>query len=214
MSCRLVRDGTPEAWAGCGGLEQRTLTVDGTYRLESRQADAAGNVSPVGKSGDYLYDGTAPAKPSVVAPASPSSTRQPSWTFSTEARAVASCRVVQGANLTQDWRTCTSPHVVDLAGLADGAYVLQVRQVDLAGNTSPVGESAQYALDTTAPDLPVVTGPSGPAPATSPTFTWTAETGTGSLCQLVLDGIPQGTDSPAVLLAVLAAAAHGRSSGC
>ncbi len=193
VECRLVQDGVPGPWATCASGDLRTLTTDGRYTLEVRQTDAAGNTSAVGTSPSYLYDATAPAQPSVVAPASPTSRLRPTWSFSSEAGAVASCRVARASALVQDWLPCTSPFSLDLTGLPDGAYVLQVRVTDPAGNTGTVGEAAPYVLDTTAPDAPVVTGPGGPSPLVAPTFTWTGEAGTGAVCQLLLDGVAQGS---------------------
>ncbi len=191
--CRLVQDGTAGPWTSCASGDGRTLTADGNYQLQVRQTDAAGNTSPVGVSPVYAFDATAPAVPSVVAPASPSSQLLPTWAFSSETGSAPACRVVRASALVDDWKPCTSPFVRDLTGLPDGPYVLQVRVTDPAGNVSPVGESAPYAFDTTAPETPVVTGPSGPSPSTSPVFTWTAEAGTGSVCRLQLDGVLQGT---------------------
>ncbi len=192
VECRVVHDDAAGPWATCASGDVRTLTVDGRYRLEVRQTDAAGNTSAVGASPTYLYDATAPALPAVVAPASPSSRLFPSWSFSSETGAAPSCRVVRGSALVQDWAACTSPFTLDLAGLPDGPYLLQVRVTDRAGNTGPVGEAVPYVLDTTAPEAPVVTGPSGPSPLLAPSFTWTAEAGTGSVCRFELDGVAQG----------------------
>ena len=50
---------------------------------------------------------------------------------------------------------------LDLTG-SDGTYTLTVTVTDAGGNTS-VATTRTYLLDTTAPDAPGVTGPTGPS---------------------------------------------------
>ncbi|MCU1691283.1 MAG: putative internalin, partial [Frankiales bacterium] len=85
-----------------------------------------------------------------------------------------------------DWAACTSPWTAALGDAEDGAYGLQVRAVDKAGNTSaPLG--SEYVLDHTAgalagfTDLP-------PAVARDDTPTWGLEVEPGQTLQCRLSG--------------------------
>jgi hypothetical protein len=190
--CRLVRAGVSGAWSTCTSGQARALPNDAVYAFHVRVTDAAGNVSPVGVSAPYTYDGTAPATPVVTAPVSPSSSLTPAWLFVAEPGATAQCRLMRAGALVRDWAACTTPATFDLTGLPDASYVVEVRVTDPAGNTSATGTALAYLLDTTPPDPPTVSGPAGPSTNAAPTFTWTGEAGAGALCRLVHDGVIQG----------------------
>ena len=191
--CSLVRGGVAGAWTTCASGASRTLPGDGSYVLQVRQTDAAGNQSPLGSSGTYSYDGTPPSTPVVTTPSGPSSSLAPALSFSVEAGSTPECRLLRAGALVRDWAACTSPTTADLTGQPDGTYVVEVRSTDTAGNVSASGAGQGYVLDTTPPDAPTVTGPAGPSTQTTPTFTWTGEAGTTSRCRLVLGGVAQGT---------------------
>ena len=182
-------------WTPCASGQSFPLPADGSYQISVRLTDAAGNTSGVGTSLVYVYDGTAPAAPVVTAPASPSNVRTATFSFVAEAGTRVECRVLQGTVLVADWTTCTSPKTLDLTGQPDAGYVVQARQTDAAGNVSPIGSSTAYLLDTTAPDAPVVSGPTGPATLTTPQFTFTGEPGTTGRCRLVHDDVAAATAS-------------------
>ena len=189
--CTLVRDGIPGTATSCTSGTPVTLPGDGSYVLTVTVVDAAGNTSAAGTSATYTVDQTPPAAPTVTTPPSPSQSRSPQFPFAAEAGATTQCRWRQQSTVVQDWTTCTSPYVADLTAMPDNDYALDVRASDASGNTSAVGSSLGYRLDTTAPTAPVVSMPAGPSTSTTPTISWTAEAGTAGSCVLDRDGSAQ-----------------------
>jgi hypothetical protein len=190
-TCRLVRNGTAGAPATCTSGSAVTLPNDASYSLVETFTDAAGNSSNPVPSATYVYDGTAPAAPTVTTPSSPAKLAAPAFAYTAEAGATAECRLLRAATVVKDWTTCGSP-LVDLTGLADGTYVLEVRVTDAAGNLSPTGTSLGYTYDTTAPTTPVVSfTPASPSTSTSPSVTWVGEAGTTASCRLMFNSVGQ-----------------------
>ncbi|MCU1590326.1 MAG: Ig-like domain repeat protein [Frankiales bacterium] len=186
--CRLLGPGQLGTWVGCALPLTTPVTLDGTYTLEVRVTDAAGNVSPAG-SGVYTLDTTAPVAPVVTQPTGPGRTRAPSIAFTAESGTAGSCRLTHGATVLSDSAPCASPVTLDLTGLNDGAYTLSVRAVDAAGNIGPAG-TATYVLDTTAPSAPTFTLVAGsPSSDRAPVFGFTGESGTTLTCKLT---VPSG----------------------
>ncbi len=143
---------------------------DGTYVLEVRTVDAAGNTSGASVAGYVLRTLPAPAPTFSLVPGSPSSTTDPHWGFSTAPTVTAQCRRSLNGSVTEDWTSCTSPLVMNLFGQPDGRYTLAVRAIDAAGNTSsPI--SADYVLDRTAEPLAVFAD-TPRTPGNDPTPTW------------------------------------------
>src|SRR5262249_45963075 len=77
---------------------------------------------------------------------------------------------------------CNSP--ADLTGLADGVHTFTVSAVDAVSNAAPTPASASWTVDTTAPSLPLDSGPSGSVASASATFAFTAESGATVECRL------------------------------
>ncbi len=185
LTCRLTAPaGTVPDWAPCVSPFTTPLTgPDGLYVLEVAATDAAGGTSASGRA-DYLLDTTPPTAPALTVPSSPSSDRAPSFAFTPAPGDTAACRLTRGPAVLQEWAVCTSPAVLDLAGLPDGAYTLAVRYTDAAGGTGPITTSA-HVLDTTAPDAPVLVDlPASPNPARAPRFGFTAEADAASTCRV------------------------------
>ncbi|MFP5220493.1 MAG: Ig-like domain repeat protein [Actinomycetes bacterium] len=190
--CRLTGPGgvLVHGFTACAGSYTADLSAlaDGTYTLEVRTRDAAGNLSPTSSS-SYLLDTTAPPAPLATAPASPSSSPSVTWTVtSTESGTTARCRVLRDGTLVRDWATCTasttgSPYSMDLTGLPDGTYRLEVRLIDAAGNAGPV-TGAGYVYDTTAPAAVTITAPASPGNTRSPTWSFATEPGARLECRV------------------------------
>jgi hypothetical protein len=160
---------------------------DGTYVLEVRATDTAGNVSPIG-TGSYVLDTTPPPAPVVNQPTGPGRTRSPLITYTAEAGTTGSCRVTRGATVVVETAACSSPVQLNLGDLPDGAYTLTVRAVDAAGNTGPAA-TGTYVLDTTAPALPTMTLITGsPSSDRAPSFGFSVEPGTTPICRLTTPG--------------------------
>ncbi|HEY1117343.1 MAG TPA: LamG domain-containing protein, partial [Acidimicrobiales bacterium] len=80
------------------------------------------------------------------------------------------------------WDPCTSPQ--NYLGLSEGAHTFAVRAVDLALDVDPTPATWAFAVDTTAPDTSIVSGPTGFIGTTTAAFGFTSsEPGTFE-CQL------------------------------
>lgn len=66
------------------------------------------------------------------------------------------CRLSR-ADVTGAWSACTSP--TTYTDLADGTYRFEVRATDAAGNTDPTPAYRGFAVDTTAPETSITSGP-------------------------------------------------------
>ncbi|HEX8082780.1 MAG TPA: Ig-like domain-containing protein [Solirubrobacteraceae bacterium] len=186
-SCRLERGATVVSdWALCSSPHSYNLTSesDGAYTLRIRSTDMAGNQSTETTDG-FTLDRGAPAAPTITsAPPAAGNGSNPSWSFTYEAGATASCRLERGATVVSDWSACTSPRGFDLGSEADGVYTFRVRATDAAGNTGAEA-SGTYDMDHSAPAAPTITGgPTGDSQDQTPQFSFTAEAGSTKACRL------------------------------
>jgi diguanylate cyclase (GGDEF)-like protein len=157
-----------------------TGAADGPHTLAVRAVDLAGNIGPTSSS-TYVLDTIEPESPAVTAPRpSPGQDRTPVWTWTAEAGSTATCSLKRGTT-TVYAGSCGTSLSVRLP--ADGAYVLSVTVADAAGNASVAG-TGTYTLDTTAPDKPVIFGPSSPSSIVKPVFGFDAEEGARVECRL------------------------------
>ena len=163
FECRVDRDGSAgAAWAPCASPHQADLTgdPDGSYVFSVRGVAENGTRGPVRTDG-YLLDTRAPDAPELSSSLPPVGNAQSATlAFGAEPAAQVECRI-DGTAVT-DWSPCESPYTFDFAGRPDGAYRLELRATDSAGNTSAPA-AAEYTLDTTAPVAPAVDQPA-PAP--------------------------------------------------
>jgi predicted phage tail protein len=185
--CRIERGGTPFSdWSPCTSPRTYDLTAepDGAYTFRVRAVDQAGNVGAEATH-DYALDRGAPAAPSITAaPPGDSADDTPSYAFTAEAGATASCRLERGAAVVSDWAACASPRSYDLAGDPDGTYTFRVRAIDAAGNTGP-DASRSYTLDRQAPAAPSIDGaPPADSPDATPAWSFTAEAGAALECRV------------------------------
>ncbi|MER0043315.1 Ig-like domain-containing protein [Pseudomonas sp. MGal98] len=172
--------------------------VEGSYSVDAKVTDAAGNTGSATDSG--AIDTTAPAI-TVDAPAITNDTT-PSITGTTDAPvgSTVTLTITQGTNVI----TVTTPvlaggtYTVDMPqALAEGPYTVGAQVTDPAGNTGSATDSG--AIDTTAPvitvDAPAVTND------TTPSITGTTDAPVGSTVTLT---ITQGTNVITVTTPVLA----------
>ncbi len=128
--CRL--DGAD--WLPCFGSYSAAFgpDTDGVHVVAARATDAAGNLGPEATA-TYTLDTTAPPAPVITsAPANPSNSAVPTWSFTAETLATTTCSVDGGP-----WTLCTSPLTVDLGAAPDGPHSLAVRATDAVGNQGP-----------------------------------------------------------------------------
>ena len=142
-----------------------TLTegVYATGSVQVRQTDAAGNLSTVSSStSSWTIDTTKPTAPSVALTADTGTSGSDGVTQNTSI-------TVTGLNVGETWQysadggwtwsaTQTALSTTASFSLSEGIYgvgLVQVRQTDLAGNTSNTqSNSSAWTIDTTAPTAP------------------------------------------------------------
>lgn len=182
-TCQLAQGATVLSVQACTSPTVLDLAgrPDGSYTLGVRVTDAAGNPSSA-ITATYVLDSTAPTAPVFSAEPATAPDLTPTWQLTAEAGAALLCRVLGPDGVPVFDGACTSPFTADLTGWPDGAYVLQVRARDQAGNTG-VAASSSYLLDTTAPDPVVATAPATPGNTRSPV--WTLVTAGIHECRLI-----------------------------
>lgn len=175
--CRL--DAGP--WAPCDGGFTTSFGPgsDGVHALSVRATDAAGNQGPEVTT-TYTLDTTPPPAPTLAtAPAATSNSAMPTWTFTVEPGATASCSLDSGP-----WGPCASPLTVDLTAAPDGYHELAIRATDAQGNVGPITLSG-FTLDRLAPAAPeILTAPASPGSAATVTWTFTTPEGAETRCRI------------------------------
>ena len=148
----------------------------------------------------WRVDTIAPAAPSITAPPSPTRATSVAVRFTDSDSSVASytCTLDGGTPTTH----CTSPF--SASGLAEGTHALAVAALDAAGNSA--GSSTSWTIDTTAPDVPVITGPSSPSKDTAPSITFSTVDAATYTCNL--DGTSLGACASPSALSGLSDGAH------
>jgi predicted phage tail protein len=186
-ACRIERGATVvEDWTACtsGKAYDLSLQADGAYTFRVRATDAAGNTGAE-STRSYTLDRVAPAAPTITsAPSGQQQDDTPTYAWTGEIGAAASCRVERGATVVSDWAACSTPHTHGLASEVDGAYTFRVRLTDPAGNTG-ADSATTYTLDRTAPAAPTITsGPAADSTDDSPSYAFTGEAGATLACRL------------------------------
>ena len=138
---------SPQDWTGSG---------DGPHSLSVIAVDAAGNESQPA-SASWTVDTIAPAKPvlgDLTNSNFKSNINDQSFSITpSEDGGRVECKLGEGP-----WEPCFDRTKYDAQNIADGHYVVRVRQIDAAGNESETATTADWVIDTVAPDAPVIEG--------------------------------------------------------
>ncbi|HUR50540.1 MAG TPA: hypothetical protein VMZ11_00280 [Mycobacteriales bacterium] len=144
------------AYSACASGKTYTNLADRahTFALKAKISTPANS-----KASTYTYgwtvDTLAPLAPVVSPIAGPTSNRSAAVSFSdTDASVTGFTCALDGAAAV----ACTSPQ--GYSGLADGSHTVVVAAHDAAGNVA--SGSVTWVVDTAAPNIPVVTGPTSP----------------------------------------------------
>ncbi len=165
-----------------------------SYFVSLRAVDLLGNKSTIVNSDGWMVDASAPALVTNIVDGvyKNSLTQSPdiSWTASSDtasgiARYEYSVGTAAGLRDILSWTSSltTNPGVLSLSGLSDGgAYYVNVRVVDNAGNTSSVASSDAWIVDVSSPSsiAQVLDGSFSSSLSNSPAITWTSSVDTGS----------------------------------
>jgi hypothetical protein len=140
--------------------------TDGTHNLVVNASDSAGNTAPA--SASWTVDTTAPQTPSIVTgPANPTNQTTADLVLGNpDGSSTLECRV--DSVQPTDWVTC--PSSLHWTGFIDGDHTIDVRAIDLAGNTNGTVQAA-WTVDTLAPAPAQFSGgPNSPSSDTDPVF--------------------------------------------
>ncbi|MEY5100099.1 MAG: hypothetical protein RJA36_2818 [Pseudomonadota bacterium] len=125
------------SWSDTYAAPATDGSADGAYQVEVRQTDKAGNVS-ASQSIGYTLDSTKPATPDAVLTATTDDGGAIVVPTNIETGATLEYRLKKdGTSVTgtnDGWSSSYQPPATD--GSADGAYTLELRQTDVAGNVS------------------------------------------------------------------------------
>ena len=152
-----VASGSASADASFGHWSLQLQTASGAHTYSMRVRDAAGNVS-VPRDVHVRVDATEPDTAIVSGPSGPTNVSRPTFAFSSlEAGSTFQCRVDGPGGAIGAYAVCATP--MTLGTLADGAYVVRVRAVDLAGNIDGTPAARSFTVDTVAPEYDDRLGP-------------------------------------------------------
>lgn len=132
------------------------LTIDGSYTIQARQTDKAGNIGPL-SSVTAKVDNVNPSL-TISSPSSGAyiTSTTPDVTFTTSDNNTlvsTECRVTTLSAPNNVYGPCTSPWTTPV--LSQGSHTVQVRSTDKAGNTQQ--RSVSFTVDSVAP-VAVFTG--------------------------------------------------------
>lgn len=141
---------------------------DGTYTLEVRAIDGAGNVDATPASRSFTVDTVAPDTTITGGPEGTTNDNTPTFTFEASEPGVTFECGFNGA-LNSD---CTSPYTS--SGIGDGEHTFEVLATDAAGNVEVSAASRTFTLDRNPPTTSITSGPSGWTGDSTPTFGFTS----------------------------------------
>ena len=201
----ITPDGGETAWYPAAGTTSWsypwTLPVDGSFTIQSRATDNAGNIETPGINVTVLVDKTPPGS-AITAPASGAMLTGINYTMTGTATDGSGSGVQKvevgitpsvGATVWYPAAGTTSwsyPWTLPV----DGRYTIQSRATDNAGNVETPGAGMPVVVDKT-PPCSVISAPVNNATLTGPgcTITGTASDGTGSAVQYVEISTDNGT---------------------
>jgi len=128
-------------WQTCPNPVTYSALADGSYVLDVRSTDTAGNVSAL-STVSWSVDTSPPTGAAAITsgPSNPSSSSVAAFNFTLGADGAAAQCSLDGA----EWALCTSP--ATYTGIAPGNHALRVRILDTAGNAGANITSASWEM--------------------------------------------------------------------
>ena len=139
-------------WQAGSGSSFTLDEGDGTYTIQVRQTDIAGNLSSAGTLASVTLDTTSPSAPSVSL-ANDSGENASDLLTNNGTVNVSGLESAASWEYSTDGSTWTAGCGSSFTLSGDDEYHVQVRQTDTAGNVSD-NASLNFSLDATAPDAP------------------------------------------------------------
>ncbi len=131
-----------------GGLNWASIftAVEGANSVQTKQIDAAGNVSATSSALVFTFDTKAPLAPTLALTTDSGSSNTD---YLTNVAALTVNGVEYGNKL--EYSTDNGAHWLSSFTAAEGNNTVQVRQIDTAGNVSSASAALSFTLDTVAP---------------------------------------------------------------
>ena len=165
------------AWEACASPKAYSGLADGSHTFSVRATDG-GAVDATPATRTWTVDAAAPDTSITSGASGTVASGSASFAFTaTKAGSSFECKLDAGA-----WEACTSPKTY--SGLADGSHTFSVRAKDASGNVDPSPATRTWAVDTTAADTSIVSGPTGAVRSTSASFGFTATQAGSFECKL------------------------------
>jgi len=163
FECHVVGWGYVPCWSP---VYFATL-IEGSYTVEIRAIDAAGNVDPTPASYTWTVDWTPPDIAITAHPSDPTNSTIANFSFSSpDVTAIFECSLDSGA-----YSACVGPK--SYSSLAEGTHTFSVQAKDAAGNISIAPAVYTWTVDLTPPETSFVSRPSSTTTTTSATFSFT-----------------------------------------
>ncbi|MFM2152230.1 MAG: hypothetical protein RL199_665 [Pseudomonadota bacterium] len=177
---------------------------DGAHKLVVKATDAAGNTDPAGVTTRWTVDTRAPDTSLSTKPDAATPSDAAAFTFRTDDASPGvtfQCRLDDA-----DFAACNSPKAY--SGLAvDRTHRFFVRAVDAAGNADATPAEWSWAIDRTAPETSLDTGPGDTTALTTGSFQFSSPE-PGSAFECSLDGAAYASCVPPVVVGPLAEGRH------
>ncbi len=139
---------------------------------------APGAPGSLGANRNIIIDTTAPETTLLTGPSGAVNSTTAQFTFSSNEPGTFQCSLNSAA-----FTDCVSG--ITYNGLAQGPHTFEVRARDVAANFDPTPASRTWTVDTVAPETTINSGPSGPTPSNSATFSFSSnEAGATFQCSL------------------------------
>jgi hypothetical protein len=169
FQCRL--DSTdPGDWSPCTSPKSYASLADGPHTFEVRSLNRPRNLDPTPAVAEFFVATEPPETTLTEAPSGTIGTSSASFSFASSEPGSFECRL--DSTDPGDWDPCTSPK--SYASLADGPHTFEVRALNEVGDIDSTPASANFAIDTTAPETTLTEAPSGTIGTSSASFAFTA----------------------------------------
>lgn len=183
---------TTASASGTWSCQQPTNLPEGDHFVEAR-AQVGNTTSPVSNRNDFVVDITAPAVPTLTAPAANAMnvSPTPTYTGTAEANSVVTVRVdgvIVCSALTDSGGafSCTQPSA---NALSAGPHLVTITATDAAGNTSAPTPNRTFTVAGATPTPAITTPADGATTSARPTITGTAPAGVATV-EVTVDGVP------------------------
>src|SRR5918999_193075 len=149
--------------------------AEGGHTFRVRATDRAGNVDATPASYTWAVDLTAPETTVDSGPADPTNETGARFEFSSNESSTFECSLDEAG-----FGACETEY----SDLAEGEHTFRVRAADRAGNVDATPASFTWAVDLTAPETTVDSGPADPTNETGARFEFSSDESSTFECSL------------------------------